>query len=79
MHIERIDVISYSGRIGNERPVTFALRGLRIDVVEVLDHWLEESLEDRVLMRYFEVKGSDGIQHRIRYDEASLEWQHLSP
>ncbi len=78
MLIERIDVISYSGRMGDERPVTFVLRGLRIDVAEIIDHWIEEGFRDRVRMRCFLVSGSDGLEHRIRYNETTLEWQHLS-
>ncbi len=78
MHTERIDVISYSGRKGDERPATFILCGLRIDVVEILDRWIEEGLRDRVRKRYFRVKGSDGNAHRIYYDENVLEWFYAS-
>jgi hypothetical protein len=76
MHTERIDVISYAGRKGDERPVTFILRGLRIDVVEVLDRWIEEGFRDRVRKRYFKVKGNDENTHRIYYDEDLLEWYY---
>ncbi len=78
MHTERIDVISYSGRKGDERPVTFILRGLRIDVVEILDRWIEEGFKDKVRKRYFRVKGNDGNTHRIYYDEDVLEWHYAS-
>jgi hypothetical protein len=78
MHIEQIDVLSYAGRKGNERPATFVLRGLRIDVAEILDHWIEEGFHDRVRKRYFRVKGSDGNTHRIYYDESVLEWFYTS-
>ena len=78
MYREQIDVISYSGRKGDERPVTFILRGLRIDVVEILDHWVEEGVEDKVRKRSFRVKGSDGNAHRIYYDEKVLEWFYAS-
>ncbi len=78
MLVERIDVISYSGRMGDERPLAFVLRGLRIDVAEILDHWIEDGFSDRVRMRCFLVSGSDGVRHRICFDEAKLEWQHLS-
>jgi hypothetical protein len=79
MHIERIDVITYAGRQGDERPETFILRGLRIDVVEIIERWIEEGSEDRVRKRYFKVKGSDGNTHRIYYDEDDLEWHYASP
>ena len=78
MHTERIDVISYSGRKGDERPVTFILRGLRIDVVEIMDSWIEEGFKDKVQKRYFRVKGSNGNTHRIYYDENTREWYYAS-
>ncbi len=78
MHTEKIDVISYAGRKGDERPVTFILRGLRIDIVEILEHWIEEGFEDRIRKRYFMIKGSDGNTHRIYYDEQVLEWYYAS-
>lgn len=78
MHTERIDVISYSGRKDDERPVTFILRGLRIDVVEIVDSWIEEGFKDKVQKRYFRVKGSNGNTHRIYYDESTREWYYTS-
>ncbi len=78
MHTEQIDVISYAGRRGEELPLTFILRGLRIDVVEILEHWIEEGYEDRVRKRYFRIKGSDGASHRIYYDEQVLQWFYRS-
>jgi hypothetical protein len=78
MQTEQIDVISYSGRKGDERPETFILRGLRIDVVEIIERWIEEGLEDRVRKRYFWVKGNDGNTYRIYYNEDILEWYHES-
>lgn len=78
MDTEQIDVISYAGRKGDERPVTFILRGLRIDVEEILEQWIEEGSGDRARKRYFKVKGSDGNSHRIYYDENNLEWFYAS-
>ncbi len=78
MPSERIDVISFSGRKADERPVTFILRGLRIDVVEITDRWVEEGLQDRVRRRFFRVRGSDGGTHRLYYDEHALEWYYAS-
>ena len=47
MHVERIDVLSYSGSKGEERPVTFVLQELRIDVLEITGSWIEEGYRDR--------------------------------
>ncbi len=78
MPAERIDVISYSGRRGDERPQVFILRGLRIDILEIMDQWIEEGVKHRVRKRYFKIKGSDGNIHRIYYDERRLEWHYGS-
>lgn len=78
MHTEKIDVISYAGRKGDERPVAFILRGLRIDVEAVLEYWIEEQLEDRAQKRCFRIRGSDGNIHLIYYDEQVLGWYYAS-
>ena len=76
--MERIDVITYAGRKGDERPETFILRGLRIDVVEIVERWIEEGFKDRVRKRFFRVKGGDGGMHTIYFDETALEWYYSS-
>ncbi len=78
MHTEKIDVISYAGRKGDERPVTFILRGLRIDIEAVLESWIEERLEDRAQKRYFRISGSDANIHLIYYDEQVKGWYYAS-
>ena len=74
MKVERIEVVSYSGSKSDERPMTFVLRGLRIDVLEITDHWIEESHGNRARRRFFRIRGSDGGSHRIFTDERSGEW-----
>lgn len=78
MEKEQIEVISYSGNKGDERPLTFNHRGLRIDVLEIPEQWIEEGLVDKVRKRYYRVKGSDGNTHRLYYDENSLQWYYAS-
>jgi hypothetical protein len=78
MPTERIDVIAYSGRTGNERPAAFVLRGLRVDVLEIRESWIEEEAENRARKRHFRLKGSDGNSHRIYFDEEEREWHYVS-
>lgn len=78
MRYERIDVIPYSGRKGEERPMTVVLRGLRIDVVSIVDQWIEEGSADRVQKRCFRIAGSDGNIHLVLYDERNQEWYYAS-
>jgi len=78
LYMERIDVIAYAGRKGDERPETFILRGLRIDIVEIVNQWIDEGFKDRVRKRCFRVKGNDGNVHTIYYNETDLEWYYSS-
>ncbi len=78
MESEMIDVISYSGRKRDKRPVAFSLRGVRIDVVEIVDNWIEEGFGDKVRKRCFRVKGSDGNIHSIYFNDTKLKWYYAS-
>ncbi len=71
-------VIAYAGRKGDERPETFILRGFHIDVVEIVNQWIEEGFKDRARKRCFRVKGSDGNIHTIYYDETGPERYYSS-
>ncbi len=71
---EKIDVIAYSGSRGEELPRSFVLHNDRIEVVRILDMWIEEGLEGKSRKRFFRVKGSDDYAHKIYYDEVREEW-----
>jgi hypothetical protein len=71
---EKIEVAAYSGTRGEELPRSFILDDHRIEVVQIIDMWIEEKLEERSRKRFFKVKGSDGYTHKIYYDEATMEW-----
>jgi len=71
---EKIGVIAYSGYRGEETPRKIILHGDPIEVVEILDRWVEEESVSRARKRFFRVKGSEGAIHKIYYDEGILEW-----
>ena len=71
---ESIEVLAYSGYRGEETPTTVVLRGRRIEVIEILEQWIEEKSEDRSRRRCFKIKGRDGAFHLICYDEKLTEW-----
>jgi hypothetical protein len=71
---ERIEVIAYSGYRGEEAPRTILFRGTRIEVIEILDQWIEERADDRTTKRFYQIRGNDGVLHRIYYDEKAMEW-----
>ncbi len=74
MTAERIKVVAYSGYQGEETPRSFILQDKEIKISEILSMWIEESLEDKVRKRFFEVKGIDGYGYKIYYDEEAKEW-----
>jgi len=76
MSDQRIKVITYSGYRGEETPRAMILQGERIEVVGILSRWTEEGGGDRARKRFFIVKGSDGIPHKIYYGEKTMEWFH---
>ncbi len=71
---EKIKVIAYSGYRGEETPRSLILHNEKIEVLVILNMWIEEGLEDRERKRFFRVKGSDGKTHKIYYDEKAMEW-----
>ena len=73
---ESIEVLAYSGYRGEETPTAVVLRGRRIEVIEILEQWIEEKSEDRSRRRFFKIKGKDGTFHLIYYDENLTEWFH---
>lgn len=72
--MERIEVISYSGYRGEESPRLFIIHGESIEVRKILKMWVEEGYETRERKRFFRVRGSDGYEHTIYYDEKAMEW-----
>ena len=71
---ETIGVITYSGYRGEETPRSFIFQGKKIEVSEILCMWIEEGIKDRVRKRFFKVKGIDGYEYEIYYDEKVKEW-----
>ena len=70
----KIVVLAYSGYRGEETPRTILLRGERIEVIEILNQWIEERSDDRTRKRFYQIKGNDGVLHRIYYDDRVMEW-----
>ncbi len=71
---ERIEVTAYSGYRGEETPRAILLHGKRIEVIEILKQWIEEKSDDRERKRFYQIKGSDGILHKIYYHERTMQW-----
>ena len=47
---------------------------MQINVVDVLEMWVEEEDVSRKRKRFFRVEGSDGLHYRLCVDEAEKRW-----
>jgi len=70
----KIDVGSYAGYQGEESPRVFFAHGEKITVLEVLEMWVEETGTERARKRFFLVKGSDGLFHKLYHDSEVRQW-----
>jgi hypothetical protein len=69
--------MSYFGYRGEETPRSILIHHDKIDVVAILNRWIEERSEDRTRKRFYRVKGSDGKIRKIYYDEKETEWFYV--
>lgn len=74
---ERIAVTAYAGYRGDETPRCMVLDGKSIDVVRVLERWVEEDSVTGKRRRFFRVKGNDFRTHILCHDEEAMEWRYL--
>jgi len=63
-----IHVGCHAGYRGEGEPRAFTLGETRLEVVEILDRWMDPG------HRYFKVKADDGRMLILRHDSASGEW-----
>jgi len=77
MSDHRIHVITYSGYRGEETPRSILIHNEKIEVVAILNMWIEEGSEDRARKRFFKVKGTDGKTYKIYYDDEEMEWFYV--
>ena len=64
-----VRVHCYAGYKGEERPLSFELKGKRITVEEILDQWVGTN------HRYFKIRGSDRHLYILRYDIEKDQWE----
>jgi hypothetical protein len=66
-----IRVECYSGHRGEEAPRCFFLGERKIEVVEIIDRWLDSE------HRYFKVRGEDGGVYILRHDVSAGFWEMI--
>jgi hypothetical protein len=65
----RIEVKTYDGHKGAERPMSFTWKDRCIECAKILDRWYGEDYE------YFKVEGDDSRTYILRYDRKADSWQ----
>ena len=65
----KVEVETYDGHKGAERPTAFTWKDRRIECQKVLDRWYGEDHE------YFKVEGDDGRTYILRYDRGKDIWE----
>lgn len=73
---ERVETIAYSGYRGEESPRAFILDGKRIEVLQVMEQWIEEDAATKKIRRCFRVKGDDFATHLLSHLEVDGVWLH---
>ena len=64
-----LQVECYAGYRGEETPRRFSIGTRNIEVLDVIDQWLEPD------HRYFKVRGDDDGIYILRHDVASNRWE----
>lgn len=64
----KLDVESYAGYRGVERPLRFRLRGRPYEVMQIEDRWFSPGA------LYFRVRADDNNYYVLRYDENQDVW-----
>jgi len=64
-----IRVQCHAGHRGEEEPRAFYLEGRRIEVMAIVDRWLDPR------HRYFKVQAYDGAVYLLRHDEEYDLWE----
>ena len=64
-----LQVECYAGYRGEETPRRFSIGTRSIEVLDVIDQWLEPD------HRYFKVRGNDDGIYILRHDVASNRWE----
>ena len=64
-----VRVECYAGYRGEETPRRFFLRSRKIEVVEIIDRWLDPD------HRYFKLRGDDGDLYILRHGIPEGQWQ----
>jgi len=65
----RVRVECYAGYRGEETPRRFEIGAHRVEVVDVVDRWLDPT------HRYFKLVGDDGDTYILRHDAEGDAWE----
>ena len=63
-----IKVNAYSGYKANERPLSFSLGDLKIEIIKIIDQWTDPDRD------FFRVQGDDGWVYTLSWDREKDIW-----
>jgi len=64
----QIKVNAYSGFKANERPLSFSMGDLKVEIVKVIDRWTDPDRD------FFRVQGDDGRLYILSWDRGKDTW-----
>jgi len=64
-----VKVDCYAGYRGEETPRRLEVDGRRVEIVQVIDRWYEPDL------RFFRVRGDDGLIYLLRHGDSTDCWE----
>lgn len=74
MSPREINVIAVASYKGEETPRKICVDGETLEVVRMMETWIDEDVEKRSRKRFFRFMGDDKRIHTIYFDEESQKW-----
>ena len=71
---QKIQVFAYSGYRADEIPRSFILNTQKIDIIDILDMWIEERNQTMLRKRFYRVSDKDGFMYTLYHDEKKSDW-----
>ncbi|UCE79541.1 MAG: hypothetical protein JSV13_02610 [Nitrospiraceae bacterium] len=72
-----IQVEAYAGHRGYESPRALYVERRRVEILDIIDRWITEDIDQRDIKRFFTVICEDGFIYKICYDDLRGKWYQL--
>lgn len=68
-----VKVKTYSGYKADERPISFSIGNLNIEIINIIDRWIDPECD------YFRVRGEDGKAYTMIHNRDRDAWHMKAP